>query len=96
MDSKTALLRLLDPPLGGDAGADLAAARRSNVVQAVVHVATDCLPPHPHACGEEGQSHSAAAMASPAPAAARPTKVLAARLTRASSHEPSSTRRTVS
>ncbi len=44
MDPKTALLELLDPPLGGDAGADLAAARRSNVVQAVVHVATDALP----------------------------------------------------
>lgn len=47
MDPKTALLRLLDPPLVGDAGADLAAARRSNVVQAVVHVATDRLPPYP-------------------------------------------------
>jgi phytoene dehydrogenase-like protein len=46
MDPKTALLELLDPPLGGDAGADLAAARRSNVVQAVVHVATDALPPY--------------------------------------------------
>ena len=46
MDPKTALLRLLDPPLGADAGADLAAARRSNVVQAVVHVATDVLPPY--------------------------------------------------
>ncbi|MDP9386618.1 MAG: NAD(P)/FAD-dependent oxidoreductase [Actinomycetota bacterium] len=47
MDPKTALLDLLDPPLGGDAGADLAAARRSNVVQAVVHVATDGLPAYP-------------------------------------------------
>ncbi len=46
MDVKTALLELLDPPLGGEAGADLAAARRSNVVQAVVHVATDRLPPY--------------------------------------------------
>ncbi|HVE45487.1 MAG TPA: NAD(P)/FAD-dependent oxidoreductase [Acidimicrobiales bacterium] len=44
MDPRTALLRLLDPPLAGEAGADLAAARRSNVVQAVVHVATDSLP----------------------------------------------------
>ncbi|HVL92855.1 MAG TPA: NAD(P)/FAD-dependent oxidoreductase [Acidimicrobiales bacterium] len=44
MDPKTALLDLLQPPLGGDVGADLAAARRSNVVQAVVHVATDALP----------------------------------------------------
>jgi phytoene dehydrogenase-like protein len=47
MDPKTALLTLLDPPLAGEAGADLAAARRSNVVQAVVHVATDRLPPYP-------------------------------------------------
>jgi phytoene dehydrogenase-like protein len=46
VDPKTALLRLLDPPLAGDVGADLAAARRSNVVQAVVHVATDRLPPY--------------------------------------------------
>jgi phytoene dehydrogenase-like protein len=49
MDPKTALLDLLDPPLGGDAGADLAAARRSNVVQAVVHVATDALPGYANA-----------------------------------------------
>ena len=48
MDPKTALLGLLDPPLGGDAGADLAAARRSNVVQALVHVATDRLPEYPN------------------------------------------------
>lgn len=36
MDPQTALLRLLDPPLGGQAAADLAAARRGNVVQALV------------------------------------------------------------
>ncbi|MEO6121534.1 MAG: NAD(P)/FAD-dependent oxidoreductase [Acidimicrobiales bacterium] len=47
MDPKTALLELLDPPLSGDVGADLAASRRSNVVQAVVHVATDRLPEYP-------------------------------------------------
>jgi phytoene dehydrogenase-like protein len=47
MDVKTALLTLLDPPLDGDAAADLSAARRSNVVQAVVHVATDRLPAYP-------------------------------------------------
>ncbi|MGI8683989.1 MAG: phytoene desaturase family protein, partial [Acidimicrobiales bacterium] len=47
IDPKTALLRLLDPPLDGEAGADLGAARRSNVVQAVVHVATDRLPAYP-------------------------------------------------
>jgi phytoene dehydrogenase-like protein len=44
VDPKFALLELLDPPLGGGAGADLAAARRGNVVQAVVHLATDRLP----------------------------------------------------
>ena len=47
IDPKTALLELLDPLLGGAAGADLAAARRSNVVQAVIHVATDALPAYP-------------------------------------------------
>jgi phytoene dehydrogenase-like protein len=46
VDPQLALLRLLDPPLGGKAGADLAAARRGNVVQAVVHVAADRLPPY--------------------------------------------------
>jgi phytoene dehydrogenase-like protein len=49
LDPKTALLELLDPPLGGSAAADLAAARRSNVVQAVVHVATSALPAYPDA-----------------------------------------------
>jgi phytoene dehydrogenase-like protein len=48
IDPKTALLELLDPPLEGPAGADLAATRRSNVVQALVHVATTRLPPYPH------------------------------------------------
>lgn len=43
-DPKLALLELCDPPLGGAAGADLAAARRGNVVQAVIHVATSALP----------------------------------------------------
>ncbi len=45
---KTALLELLDPPLAGREGADLAAAHLSNVVQALVHVATDRLPPYPN------------------------------------------------
>jgi len=49
VDPKTALLELLDPPLAGAAGADLAAARRGNVVQALVHVAADRLPPYPGA-----------------------------------------------
>lgn len=43
-DPKLALLELLDPPLAGRVGDDLRAARRSNVVQAVVHVATTDLP----------------------------------------------------
>lgn len=47
IDPQVALLQLLDPPLSGPAGADLAAARRGNVVQALVHVATDRLPPYP-------------------------------------------------
>jgi len=49
MDPKAALLELLDPPLAGREGADLAAARRGNVVQAVLHVATDRLPDYPGA-----------------------------------------------
>ena len=44
LDPRVALLELLDPPLGGLDGDDLAAARRGNVVQALVHVATDRLP----------------------------------------------------
>lgn len=48
INPQTALLELLDPPLDGAAGADLAAARRSNVVQALVHVATDRLPAYPN------------------------------------------------
>ena len=47
IDPQVALLRLLDPPLEGPVAADLAAARRGNVVQAVVHVATDRLPAYP-------------------------------------------------
>ena len=49
MDPKAALLQLLVPPLAGADRADLSAARRSNVVQALVHVATDRLPPYPNA-----------------------------------------------
>ncbi len=48
-DPRLALLELLDPPLSGPAAAELAATRRGNVVQALVHVATDRLPPYPHA-----------------------------------------------
>jgi phytoene dehydrogenase-like protein len=49
MDPKTAMLQLLHPPLAGQDRADLTAARRGNVVQALVHVATDRLPPYPNA-----------------------------------------------
>jgi len=48
INPQTALLHLLDPPLGGEAGADLAAARRSNVVQSIIHIATDRLPAYPN------------------------------------------------
>jgi phytoene dehydrogenase-like protein len=48
LDPKVALLELLEPPLGGTVGRDLAATRRSNVVQALVHVALDALPPYAH------------------------------------------------
>ncbi len=44
VDPQVALMELLDPPLSGPAGADLGAARRGNVVQALIHVATDRLP----------------------------------------------------
>jgi len=49
IDPRHALLDLVDPPLVGDARKDIAAVRRSNVVQALVHVATDRLPPYPDA-----------------------------------------------
>jgi phytoene dehydrogenase-like protein len=49
IDPKTVLLQLLDPPLAGRDRLDIAAARRGNVVQALVHVATDRLPPYPNA-----------------------------------------------
>jgi phytoene dehydrogenase-like protein len=49
VDVQTALLELLDPPLGGAAGRELAAAHRGNAVQLVVHLATDRLPPYPGA-----------------------------------------------
>ena len=49
VDVQDALLRLLDPPLAGSAGAELAAAHRGNAVQLVVHLVTDRLPPYPDA-----------------------------------------------
>ncbi|GAC1611957.1 MAG: NAD(P)/FAD-dependent oxidoreductase [Mycobacteriales bacterium] len=49
VDVQTALLRLLDPPLAGRDGTELAAAHRGNAVQLVVHLATDKLPPYPNA-----------------------------------------------
>ncbi|MDQ3897783.1 MAG: NAD(P)/FAD-dependent oxidoreductase [Actinomycetota bacterium] len=48
IDPKTALLHLLDPPIAGPERDDITAARRGNVVQALVHVATDRLPPYPN------------------------------------------------
>ena len=48
MDPKTALMQLLQPPLTGRERDDITAARRGNVVQALVHVATDRLPPYPN------------------------------------------------
>ena len=53
MDPKVALLEMLNPPLSGREGADLAATRRSNVVQALVHVATDRLPPYPNSLADD-------------------------------------------
>lgn len=49
INPQTALLELLQPPLGGSEGRDLAAVRRGNVVQALIHVATDRLPQYPAA-----------------------------------------------
>ena len=49
VDVQTALLHLLDPPLGGAAARELAAAHRGNAVQLVVHLSTDRLPPYPGA-----------------------------------------------
>ena len=49
VEVQTALLRLLDPPLAGEAGRELAAAHRGNAVQLVAHLATDRLPPYPGA-----------------------------------------------
>ncbi len=46
---KAALLELLDPPLGGSLGVQLAAAHASNTVQMLVHVAVDRLPAYTHA-----------------------------------------------
>ncbi|MBC7373908.1 MAG: NAD(P)/FAD-dependent oxidoreductase, partial [Frankiales bacterium] len=49
VDVQTALLDLLDPPLGGRDGVELKAAHRGNAVQMLVHLATDKLPPYPNA-----------------------------------------------
>ncbi len=55
MHPQVALLGLLDPPLDGPVAADLASARRGNVVQALVHVATDRLPPYTGATSADWQ-----------------------------------------
>jgi phytoene dehydrogenase-like protein len=44
IDPTVSLLGLLDPPLGGLAGRQLAAAHRGNAVQMLVHLAVDRLP----------------------------------------------------
>jgi phytoene dehydrogenase-like protein len=48
INPQTALLDLLDPPLDGVEARRLRAAHRGNVVQLIVHVATDRLPPYAH------------------------------------------------
>ena len=55
IDPRTALLELLDPPLHGVPGAELAATHGSNSVQMVVHVAVDRLPAYTGA--EPGDHH---------------------------------------
>ncbi|MDB5078647.1 MAG: Beta-carotene ketolase [Chloroflexi bacterium] len=47
MHPRTALLDLLEPPLTGKIVKEVAALRTSNVVQGLVHVAVDRLPPYP-------------------------------------------------
>ena len=47
IDPRTALLQLLAPPLDGRTAADLAATRSGNVVQGVIHLATEALPAYP-------------------------------------------------
>ncbi|MGN6600321.1 MAG: phytoene desaturase family protein [Actinomycetes bacterium] len=49
IDPRTTLLGLLDPPLGGREGVDLAATHRGNAVQMLVHVAVSRLPDYPGA-----------------------------------------------
>jgi phytoene dehydrogenase-like protein len=52
INPQVALLELLDPPLNDRMRAELTAVRRGNVVQALIHVATDRLPPY--AQGRDG------------------------------------------
>ena len=46
IEPRAALLELCDPPLDGRAARELRAAHAANGVQAIVHVATDRLPPY--------------------------------------------------
>jgi len=46
INPKVGLLQLPVPPLTGPEASDLAAARQGNVVQALIHIATDRLPPY--------------------------------------------------
>ncbi len=49
IEPRTALLELCDPPLSGQAAAELRAVHRGNAVQLVVHLATTALPAYPNA-----------------------------------------------
>jgi phytoene dehydrogenase-like protein len=53
INPKVALLDLPRPALHGSVPADLAVARQGNVVQALIHVATDRLPPYPNGRPED-------------------------------------------
>jgi phytoene dehydrogenase-like protein len=46
IDPKTALLELLKPSLSGKSGAELSGVQRGNVVQSLLHIAVDRLPPY--------------------------------------------------
>lgn len=53
IDPTVTVFDLLDVDLPSGVAADLGAARRGNVVQGVVHVATRALPPYPGGCPED-------------------------------------------
>jgi len=55
IDPRVTLLRLLDPPASGRFRREIEGAHASNAVQALVHVATDRLPPYPGATPDDYQ-----------------------------------------